>query len=61
MLKPLADKVVVKMLETEETTKSGIILSANSKEKPQTAEVIACRTRRIGRWKRSGNGSKKRR
>lgn len=40
-LKPLADKIVVKMLEAEETTKSGIILTAASKEKPQIAEVIA--------------------
>ncbi len=41
MLKPLQDRVVIKMLESEETTKSGIILSASSKEKPQIAEVIA--------------------
>ena len=41
MLKPLADRVVIKMLESEETTKSGIILSGGSKEKPQIAEVIA--------------------
>ncbi len=40
MLKPLLDRVVVKMIEAEETTKSGIILTANSKEKPQIAEVI---------------------
>ena len=40
MLKPLLDKVVVKMIEAEETTKSGIILSANSKEKTQIAEVL---------------------
>ena len=40
MLKPLADRVVVKMLEKEETTKSGIILSGGSQEKPQFAEVI---------------------
>ena len=40
MLKPLSDRVVVKMLETEDTTKSGIILSSGSKEKPQIAEVI---------------------
>ena len=40
MLKPLQDRVVIKMLEGEETTKSGIILSASSKEKPQIAEVI---------------------
>lgn len=41
MLKPLLDKVVVKMVEAEETTKSGIILTASSKEKPQIAEVLA--------------------
>ena len=41
MLKPLSDRVVIKMLESEETTKSGIILSSGSQEKPQIAEVIA--------------------
>ena len=40
MLKPLSDRVIVKMIEAEETTKSGIILSSGSKEKPQIAEVI---------------------
>ncbi|MDE6635137.1 MAG: co-chaperone GroES, partial [Lachnospiraceae bacterium] len=40
-LVPLGDKVVLKQLEAEETTKSGIILAAQSKEKPQQAEVIA--------------------
>ncbi|MBQ1504968.1 MAG: co-chaperone GroES [Oscillospiraceae bacterium] len=40
-LKPLADRVVLKMVETEETTKSGIILTGSAKEKPQIAEVIA--------------------
>lgn len=40
-LKPLSDRVVVKMLEAEETTKSGIILTGTAKEKPQIAEVIA--------------------
>ena len=40
-LKPLFDKVVLKMEEAEETTKSGIILSSASKEKPQIARVIA--------------------
>ena len=40
MLKPLADRVVIKMIESEETTKSGIILSSGSKEKPQIAEVL---------------------
>ncbi|MCI8833128.1 MAG: co-chaperone GroES [Clostridia bacterium] len=40
MIKPILDRVLIKMEETEETTKSGIILSANSKEKPQIAEVV---------------------
>ena len=40
-LKPLADRVVIKMLEAEETTKSGIILAGTAKEKPQIAEVVA--------------------
>lgn len=40
MLKPLADRVVIKMVEGEETTKSGIILSGGAQEKPQIAEVI---------------------
>ena len=41
MIKPLADRVLIKMVESEETTKSGIILSSGSKEKPQIAEVVA--------------------
>ena len=40
MIKPILDRVLIKMEEAEETTKSGIILSANSKEKPQIAEVV---------------------
>ncbi len=40
-VKPLADRVVIKMVEAEETTKSGIILSGSAKEKPQVAEVVA--------------------
>ena len=40
-IKPLGDRVVIKMVETEETTKSGIILTASAKEKPQYAEVVA--------------------
>ena len=40
-IKPLADRVVVKMLEAEETTKSGIILAGAAKEKPEIAEVVA--------------------
>lgn len=38
---PLADRVVIKMMEAEETTKGGIILTASAKEKPQVAEVVA--------------------
>ena len=41
MIKPLEDRVLIKMIESEETTKSGIILSSGSKEKPQIAEVVA--------------------
>lgn len=40
-IKPLADRVVIKMLEAEETTKSGIILTSAAQEKPQVAEVVA--------------------
>ena len=40
MIKPLSNRVLVKMEEGEETTKSGIILSNNSKEKSQIAKVI---------------------
>ena len=39
-LKPLSDRVVFKMVEAEETTKSGIILTGAAKEKPQIAEVV---------------------
>jgi chaperonin GroES len=40
-IKPLADRVVIKMVETEETTKSGIVLTGSAKEKPEVAEVLA--------------------
>ena len=40
-LKPLADRVVLKSIETEEVTKGGIVLPGSAKEKPQMAEVIA--------------------
>ena len=40
-IKPLADRVVIKMLEAEETTKSGIVLAGSAKEKPQVAEIRA--------------------
>ena len=39
-LKPLADRVIVKLVEAEETTKGGIILAGAAKEKPEVAEVI---------------------
>ena len=41
MIKPLSNRVLVKMEEGEETTKSGIILAGDAKEKPQIAEVIS--------------------
>ncbi len=41
LLKPLADNVVIKSCKVEETTKSGIVLTSASKEKPQIAEVVA--------------------
>ena len=40
-IKPLADRVVIKMEEAEETTKAGIILAGNAKEKPQIAKILA--------------------
>ena len=40
-INPLGERVVIKMVEMEETTKSGIILTAAAKEKPQVAEVVA--------------------
>ena len=40
-IKPLSDRVVVKLVEAEEKTKTGIILTASAQEKPQIAEVIA--------------------
>ena len=52
---PLADRVVIKFLEAEETTKGGIILTSSAQEKPQIAEVTA-----VGR-KRDKNGSQDRR
>ena len=41
MIKPLGDRVLVKMVEAEQTTKSGIILNSGSQEKPQIAEIVA--------------------
>jgi chaperonin GroES len=40
-VRPLADRVVIKKLEAEEKTKSGIVLTGTAKEKPQEAEVVA--------------------
>ncbi|MGI6188899.1 MAG: co-chaperone GroES [Clostridiales bacterium] len=40
-IKPLGDRVVIKVLESEETTKSGIVLPGSAKERPQMAEVLA--------------------
>ncbi len=40
-IKPLFDRVVIKNVEAEETTKSGIILTSAAKEKPQMAEILA--------------------
>ncbi len=40
-IKPLGDKVVIKKLKAEETTKSGIVLASAAQEKPQVAEIIA--------------------
>ena len=41
MIKPLGDRVLLKMVDAEQTTKSGIILNAGSQEKPQITEIIA--------------------
>lgn len=40
-LRPLGDRVVIKLVEAEEKTKSGIVLPSSAKEQPQMAEVIA--------------------
>mgnify|MGYP000900043414 FL=1 len=40
-IKPLGDRVVIKMIETEETTQSGIVLPGTAKEKPQVGEIVA--------------------
>lgn len=47
MLKPLADKIVVKVVAKEEVTKSGIVLPGTAQEKPQEAIVIAVGTGRV--------------
>lgn len=40
-IRPLGDRVVIRMLESEETTKGGIVLPSSAKEKPQVAEIVA--------------------
>ena len=50
-IQPLADRIVVKVLEAEEVTKGGIVLPDTAKEKPQEAEVIA-----VGKGKVSDEG-----
>jgi chaperonin GroES len=52
-IKPLGERVVVKVLESEEKTKSGIVLPDNAKEKPQTGKVLA-----VGTGKVLDNGQK---
>ena len=59
MIKPLADRVLVKMKESEETTKSGIILASSAQEKPQIAEVIEVGPGRMVDGKREGMEVKK--
>ena len=58
-LVPLGDKIVLKQLEAEETTKSGIVLPGQAQEKPQEAEVIAVGPGGKYRWKRSSNAGKR--
>lgn len=53
MIKPLEDRVLIKMVEAEETTKSGIILTSASQEKPQIAEVVA-----VGPGSKNSEGEK---
>ena len=50
-IKPLADRVVIKLVEAEEKTQSGIILTASAQEKPQIAEVVA-----VGPCKKNDDG-----
>ena len=52
MLKPLGDRIVVKALEAEETSRGGIVLPDSAKERPQTGEVLA-----VGPGKTLDNGS----
>lgn len=59
MIKPLSDRVLVKMKESEETTKSGIILASAAKEKPQIAQVIEVGPGRVIDGKREEMNVKK--
>ena len=54
-IKPLADRILIKMEEAEETTKSGIVLAGSAKEKPQIAQVIAVGPGGVVDGKRGGN------
>lgn len=47
MLKPLGDRIIIELVETEEKTASGIVLPDSAKEKPQEAKVIAVGTGRV--------------
>ena len=55
-IKPLGDRVVIKNLEAEEKTKSGILLTGSAKEKPQEAEVVAVGPGAISDGKRISRG-----
>ena len=60
-IKPLGDRVVIKMTEAEETTHSGIVLAGSAKEKPQIAEIVAVGPGGIVDGKEKGRLSWKRR
>ncbi|SIS65202.1 co-chaperone GroES [Salimicrobium flavidum] len=47
MLKPLGDRIVIEVVEQEETTKSGIVLPDSAKEKPQEGKIVAVGTGRV--------------
>lgn len=47
MLKPLGDRIVIKLVQTEEKTASGIVLPDSAKEKPQEGKVVAVGTGRV--------------
>lgn len=47
MLKPLGDRVVIELVETEEKTASGIVLPESAKEKPQEGKIVAVGTGRV--------------